>query len=75
LDQDTISNFIIQHFRTGVIEEKWDTLKFVNEKLVFVKGLYQQRYSDSKGNQWKKQIRHFNKNNKWVEVVDSIIEE
>jgi hypothetical protein len=75
LDQDTISNFIIQHIRAGFIEEKWDTLKFVNEKLVFVKGLYQQRYSDSKGNQWKKQIRHFNKNNKWVEVVDSTIEE
>ena len=75
LEQDTLSRSIIHHFRNGAIEEKWDTFKFVNEKLVFVKSLYQQRYSDPNGNQWKKQTRHFNKNNKWVEVVDSTIEE
>lgn len=74
LEQDTLSRSIIHHFRNGANEEKWDTLKFVNEKLVFVKSLYQQRYSDPNGNQWKRQTRHFNKNNKWVEVVDSLIE-
>jgi hypothetical protein len=74
LEQDTLSRSIIHHFSNGANEEKWDTLKFVNEKLVFVKSLYQQRYSDPNGNQWKRQTRHFNKNNKWVEVVVSLIE-
>jgi hypothetical protein len=74
LEQDTISSYIVHHFRNGAAEENWDTLKFVNGKLEYVKGLYQQRYSDLKGNQWKKQTRHFNKNNKWVEVVDSLFE-
>jgi hypothetical protein len=46
LEMDSISKYIVFHWRTGYPEEYWDTLKYVKNKLVFVKGLYQERWFD-----------------------------
>ena len=43
---DSISKYIVFHFRNGCHTEKWDTMKYVNNKLVFVKGLYIERGPD-----------------------------
>jgi hypothetical protein len=46
LEIDSVSKFIVFHFRDGCRSEKWDTMKYVNNRLVFVKGLYIERGTD-----------------------------
>jgi hypothetical protein len=72
LEIDSISNNIIFHYRAGYPEEKWDTFSYVNNKLHFLKGVYQERYSDGK-NDWVKRSRTIILNNKSIETVDSFI--
>ena len=50
LEIDTISNYIIFHYRGGWSEEYWDTLNYKDNKLTFIKGLYRERWIDSSGN-------------------------
>lgn len=52
LEIDTVSKYIVFHNRSGYSEENWDTLKYINNKLEFVKGLYRTRYSNEKGETW-----------------------
>jgi hypothetical protein len=52
LEIDTVSKCIVFHNRFGFSEENWDTLKYINNKLEFVKGLYRTRYSNEKGETW-----------------------
>jgi hypothetical protein len=57
LEIDTTSKFIVFHYRAGYNEESWDTSKYVKNKLVFVNGLFQERWNDQKGNSWIKNKR------------------
>ncbi len=52
LEIDTISKYIVFHYRAGYREEFWDTSKYVKNELVFVKGLYQERWNDTNGKSW-----------------------
>jgi hypothetical protein len=72
LEMDSISKYIIFHYRAGYSEEKWDTFNYVNNKLHFLKGVFQERYSDGKSN-WIKRTRTIILNNKPIETVDSFI--
>lgn len=54
LEIDTLHQYIIFHYRAGFSEENWDTLKYKDNKLSFVKGLYRERWKDSQGNLWVK---------------------
>jgi len=54
LELDTFNQYIIFHYRAGFSEENWDTLKYKDNKLSFVKGLYRERWNDSQGNLWVK---------------------
>jgi len=49
LEIDTVSKYIVFHNRLGYSEENWDTLKYINNKLEFVKGLFRTTYSNEKG--------------------------
>ena len=73
LEMDSISKYIIFHYRAGWQEELWDTLIYKKSKLVFIKGMRQQQWNDEKGNQWRK--RTFNRiiNHRFVTKVDSCI--
>ena len=72
LEMDSISKYIIFHYRAGYPEEKWDTFSYINNKLHFLKGVYQERYSDGKNN-WVKRSRSIILNNKLIETADSFI--
>lgn len=54
LEIDTTDQYIVFHNRAGYSEEKWDSLKYKDNKLIFVKGLYRERWNDSFGNSWVK---------------------
>lgn len=73
LEMDSISKYIIFHYRAGWQEELWDTLIYKKSKLVFIKGMRQQQWNNEKGNQWRK--RTFNRiiNHRFVTKVDSCI--
>jgi hypothetical protein len=58
LEIDTLNQYIVFHYRAGYPEEIWDSLKYVNNKLQFVKGLYRERYTDGLGNSW---VKHTHK--------------
>jgi hypothetical protein len=73
LEIDTISKFIIFHYRFGYDKEWWDTLQYINNKLSFVKGLYRERGTDTTGNNWVKNIHTKMKDNKPITKVDSSI--
>jgi len=73
LEKDSVNKFIVYHWRAGYNDENWDTMKYVNDKLFFVKGLYQQRWNDQKGRDWIKKTRSKIINNKKVYKVDSAI--
>lgn len=72
LEMDSISKYIIFNYRAGYPEEKWDTFNYVNNKLHFLKGVFQERYSDGK-NDWVKRSRTIILNNKPIETEDSFI--
>jgi hypothetical protein len=73
LEIDTISRYIIFHYRAGYSEEYWDSLQYKNDKLSFVKGLFRERWSDTLGYHWVKNTRSKMINNKLVTKVDSSI--
>jgi hypothetical protein len=73
LEMDSISKCIIFHYRGGWQEEFWDTLKYKKDKLVFVKGMWQNQWNDEKGNQWRKRTYNRIINNRNVRKVDSCI--
>ena len=73
LEIDTVSKFIIFHYRAGANEEYWDSLEYKNNKLSFVKGLYEQRWTDTSGNDWVKHIYTKMIDNKIITKVDSSI--
>lgn len=54
LEIDTTDQYIVFHYRAGYSEENWDSLKYKDNKLLFVKGLYRERWNDSLGNSWVK---------------------
>jgi hypothetical protein len=73
LEIDTIGKYVVFHYRAGFPEEFWDTLEYKNNKLSFVKGLFQRRWHDTLGNLW-----YFNTyskviNKKLVVTVDTLI--
>jgi len=57
LEIDTLSKYIVYHNRAGYESESWDASKYVKNKLVFVKGLFQERWNDQNGNAWTKKTR------------------
>jgi len=74
LEIDTISKHIIFHYRAGWMEETWDSLNYINNKLTFVKGLRVERWTDGKTmNKWEKNIRTRSENNKLFTEIDSSI--
>ena len=54
LEIDTTDQYIVFHYRTGYSEENWDSMKYKDHKLLFVKGLYREKWNDSRGNSWVK---------------------
>ena len=68
LEMDSISKYIVFHYRAGYQEEKWDTMKYINNKLVFVKGLFRER-----GTNWAFFTRSKMVNNKIVTTHDSCL--
>jgi len=73
LEIDTADQFIVFHYRAGYSEERWDSLKYVNNKLQFVKGLYRERWNDSIGNSWVKNTYSKIINNVLITNIDSSI--
>jgi hypothetical protein len=73
LEIDTISKFIIFHYRAGANEEHWDSSQYKNNKLSFVKGLYKQSWPDTLGNTWVKNTYTKMIDNKRITKVDSSI--
>lgn len=73
LEIDTVDQFIVFHYRGGYSEERWDSMKYVNNKLQFVKGRYRERWNDSLGNSWVKNTYSKMINNLLVTNVDSSI--
>jgi hypothetical protein len=72
LEMDSISKYIVRHFRAGAPEESWDTFKIKNDKLIFIKGLYQRRWN-SNGENWVCHQRNFIQGEKLIQVEDSFI--
>ncbi len=54
LEIDSFNQYVVFHYRAGFSEENLDTLTYKDNKLSFVKGLYRERWNDSKGNLWVK---------------------
>ena len=73
LEIDAADQFIVFHYRAGYSEERWDSLKYVNKKLQFVKGLYRERWNDSIGNSWVKNTYSKMINNVLITNIDSSI--
>jgi hypothetical protein len=71
LEMDCENQFIIFHYRNGYSEEFWDSLKYVNDKLQFVKGLHRERWNDRVGVSWEKNTYSRMINNVIVTKVDS----
>jgi len=75
LEIDTLSKYIVYHNRAGYESESWDASKYVKNKLVFVKGFFQQRWNDQKGNAWTKMTRTKMVHGILKTTVDSTIDE
>ena len=73
LEIDSISKYIIFHYRAGWQEEYWDTLKYNKSKLVFIKGMYQQQWNDEKGKQWRKRTYRKIIDRKYIDKIDSCV--
>jgi len=72
---DSLSKYIIYHYRAGFSEENWDTLQYQNNKLSFVKGLYIQRWGDTLNRTWAQYTHTKMVTNKLFTTVDSPIVE
>ena len=68
LEMDSVLKYIVFHYRAGYQEESWDTMKYVNNKLVFVKGLFRERGPD-----WTFFTRSKLVNNRIVSTHDSCL--
>jgi hypothetical protein len=68
LEIDSVSKYIVFHYRAGYQEESWDTMRYVNNKLVFVKGLFRER-----GPEWAFFTRSKMVNHKIVTTQDSCL--
>jgi hypothetical protein len=75
LEIDSTEQYIVFHFRAGYAQERWDSLKYENNKLLFVKGLFRERYNDSLGNFWVRNTFSKMKNNVVISKTDSFITE
>jgi hypothetical protein len=73
LEIDTVNQYIVFHYRAGFPEEMWDSLKYINNKLSFVKGRYRERWQDSLGNSWEKNTYTRKINNVLITEVDSFV--
>jgi hypothetical protein len=73
LEIDTTDQYIVLHFRAGYSEENWDSLKYKDNKLIFVKGLYRVRWNDSLGNSWVKNTYSKRINKVVITKTDSFI--
>jgi hypothetical protein len=73
LEIDIPNKFIVFHYRSGYEAEIWDTLKYKNDKLIIVKGLYRERWNDTLGNFWVKNTYKKMVNNAKVIKIDSFI--
>ena len=73
LEIDTVSKFVIFHYRGGYESEFWDTLRYENNKLIFVKGLYQERWNDTLGNSWTKRTYKSDIDNRPTVRIDSFM--
>lgn len=49
LEIDNVVQFIVFYYKAVYSEERWDSLKYINNKLHFVKGRYRERLNDSLG--------------------------
>ncbi len=73
LEIDTTDQYIVFHYRAGYSEENWDSLKYKDNKLLFVKGLYRERWNDSLGNSWVKNTYSKTINKVVITKTDSFI--
>ena len=73
LEIDTISKYIIFHYREGWILENWDSMKYINDTLTFVKGFKVERWTDESMNNWVKNTRAKMADSKLVISFDSAI--
>ena len=73
LEIDSISEYIIFHYRNGWPEEYWDSLKYINNKLTYIKGLYVESWTDTNINYWERRTHKSIVNNRLVTDVDSPI--
>ena len=73
LEIDSISKFIIFHYRAGWQEEHWDSLKYVNSKLTLIKAVTQEKWNDPKGNSWIKRTSTKLLNSTLITTKDSSI--
>jgi hypothetical protein len=69
---DYISKNIIIHYRAGYAEESIDTFEYTNDKLTFIKGLFQERWTDQDGVSWQKKTYKRVVNNALEVSVDSV---
>ena len=75
LERDPIKEQIIFHYRAGFQEEFWDYYKYEKSKLVFVHGVFQNRWNDTLGKSWIKKTYTKVVNNKEVITADSTMED
>ncbi len=68
---DTKNKRLIYHYRCGFESEYWETHKYKNDTLVFVKRLLQEMWHDKSGNVWVKKTRSKLVNNIIVSTCDS----
>jgi hypothetical protein len=73
LEIDTTDKYIVCHYRAGYSEEYWDSMQYKDSKLLFVKGLYRQRWNDSLGNSWVKNTYSKMINKVMITKTDSFI--
>ena len=72
LEIDSDSKYIVYHFRGGAESESWDTMQFVNNKLKFVRGVYQESRRNLKDSSYYLKKWHSKiVNNKSICTIDS----
>jgi hypothetical protein len=69
---DSLSKSIIFHYRGGWDQESWDTLKYRNNQLLFVNGLFVERWIDANG-QWEQRTHKKIIKGKLIRKVDRAV--
>ena len=76
LEIDSESKYIVYHFRGGAESEWWDTMQYVNNKLKFVKGVYQESWRNKKDSSYYLKKWHSKiVNNKNICTMNSCVDE